>query len=62
MALCAAAARAHDNKDSVYSTNSGGRRQVTLGLIPGFNGTVRLPRRIGLGAATEWTLTGDLYW
>ena len=26
-----------------------------------FTGTVRLPRKAGLGAAAEWTFTGEIY-
>jgi enoyl-CoA hydratase len=29
--------------------------------MPGFGGTVRLPRKIGLGAASEWIYTGNVY-
>jgi enoyl-CoA hydratase/carnithine racemase len=35
-----------------------GTPEVRLGLIPGAGGTQRLPRRIGLGPATEWLLLG----
>jgi enoyl-CoA hydratase/carnithine racemase len=35
-----------------------GLPEVRLGLIPGAGGTQRLPRRIGLGPATEWMLLG----
>src|SRR6218665_256765 len=31
---------------------------VTLGLIPGYGGTQRLPRLVGLGRALELVLTG----
>lgn len=34
--------------------------ECTLGLIPGFGGTVRLPRRIGAAMAKEITLTGSM--
>lgn len=37
-----------------------GLPEVGLGLLPGYGGTVRLARLIGLGRAVEWTLTGDL--
>lgn len=35
-----------------------GQPEVTLGLVPGFGGTVRLPRRVGWGRARELILTG----
>jgi len=38
-----------------------GQPEVKLGLIPGFGGTVRLPRKIGPGAASEWVFTGEVY-
>jgi enoyl-CoA hydratase len=34
--------------------------EVKLGLIPGFGGTVRLPRLVGRGRALEMLLTGDM--
>lgn len=37
-----------------------GQPEVKLGLIPGFGGTVRLPRLIGRGRATELLLTGRM--
>jgi enoyl-CoA hydratase len=37
-----------------------GLSEVKLGVIPGYGGTVRLPRLIGRGAALELILTGDL--
>lgn len=37
-----------------------GQPEVGLGLIPGFGGTVRFARLIGLGRAIEITLTGEM--
>ncbi len=37
-----------------------GLPEVTLGIMPGYGGTVRLARLVGLGAALEITLTGDM--
>jgi enoyl-CoA hydratase len=34
--------------------------EVTLGLIPGWGGSQRLPRIIGIGRAFEWILSGDM--
>lgn len=38
-----------------------GLPEVSLGLIPGFGGTVRLSRLASPGVAREWVLTGDQY-
>lgn len=37
-----------------------GLPEVGLGIMPGYGGTVRLARLIGLGRAVEMTLTGDM--
>lgn len=35
--------------------------EVSLGIIPGFGGTQRLPRKIGYTRAMEWICTGQKY-
>lgn len=49
--------------DMIYAAESAkfGQPEVKLGLMPGFGGTVRLPRKIGLAAASHWIFTGDTY-
>jgi len=37
-----------------------GLPEVTLGIIPGYGGTIRLARLTGLGRAVELTLTGEM--
>ncbi len=37
-----------------------GLPEVGLGIIPGYGGTIRLARLVGLGRAVEMTLTGDM--
>ena len=37
-----------------------GQPEVTLGIVPGFAGTQRLPRLVGKGRAKELIFTGDL--
>ncbi len=37
-----------------------GQPEIKLGIIPGFGGTVRLPRLVGRGASLEMNLIGDL--
>ncbi len=34
--------------------------ECTLGLIPGFGGTVRLARRVSPGLARQWTFSGEM--
>jgi enoyl-CoA hydratase len=41
------------------STARFGQPEVTLGLMPGFGGTTRLPRRVGLGIARQMIYTGE---
>jgi enoyl-CoA hydratase len=36
-----------------------GQPEVKLGVIPGFGGTQRLPRRVGIAKAKEMCMTGD---
>ena len=38
-----------------------GLPEVSLGIIPGYGGTVRLARLTGLGRAVELTLTGEMF-
>lgn len=38
-----------------------GLPEVSLGLIPGFGGTQRLVRKIGVARATEWMTTAEKY-
>jgi enoyl-CoA hydratase len=49
--------------DLVYASESArfGLPEVNLGLIPGFGGTQRLTRRVGLMRAKEMVFTGDHY-
>lgn len=46
--------------DLIYATDASGfgQPEVRLGLIPGFGGTVRLPRAVGLARAKELIFTG----
>ena len=46
----------------IASTNARfGLPEVTLGIIPGYGGTIRLARLTGLGRAVELTLTGEMF-
>jgi 3-hydroxyacyl-CoA dehydrogenase / enoyl-CoA hydratase / 3-hydroxybutyryl-CoA epimerase / enoyl-CoA isomerase len=40
------------------STAKVGLPEVTLGIFPGYGGTVRLPRLIGLAEAAQWIISG----
>jgi enoyl-CoA hydratase len=48
--------------DFMYASQKAkfGQPEVNLGVIPGFGGTTRLPRRIGSQRAMEAILTGDI--
>lgn len=48
--------------DFIYASENAkfGLPECTLGLIPGFGGTVRLPRRIGPARARELAFTGGM--
>lgn len=47
--------------DFVYASDKAkfGQPEVNLGVIPGFGGTQRLTRRVGIGRARELVYTGD---
>jgi enoyl-CoA hydratase len=47
--------------DWIYASEKArfGQPEVNLGIIPGFGGTSRLARRVGLGWAKELVLTGE---
>jgi enoyl-CoA hydratase len=49
--------------DLVYASPNArfGQPEVNLGIIPGFGGTQRLTRRVGLMRALEIVMTGDHY-
>lgn len=46
--------------DFIYASENAsfGQPEVSLGLVPGFGGSVRLPRRVGLAMARELIFTG----
>ncbi len=48
--------------DFIYASDKAkfGQPEVNLGVIPGFGGTQRLARRVGLGTARELCYTGDI--
>jgi enoyl-CoA hydratase len=48
--------------DFIYASDKAkfGQPEVNLGVIPGFGGTQRLARRIGIGRARELCYTGDM--
>jgi enoyl-CoA hydratase len=47
--------------DFIYASENAklGQPEVNLGVIPGFGGTQRLARRVGIGMARELCMTGD---
>jgi enoyl-CoA hydratase len=48
--------------DFIYASDKAkfGQPEVNLGVIPGFGGTQRLARRVGIGMARELCYTGDV--
>jgi enoyl-CoA hydratase len=48
--------------DFIYAAEGAklGQPEVTLGVTPGFGGTQRLARRVGIGRARELIYTGDM--
>ncbi|HEX7665536.1 MAG TPA: enoyl-CoA hydratase-related protein, partial [Polyangiaceae bacterium] len=48
--------------DFIYASEKAkfGQPEVNLGVIPGFGGTQRLARRVGIGRARELCYTGDM--
>jgi enoyl-CoA hydratase len=48
--------------DFIYASEAArfGQPEVKLGIIPGFGGTQRLARRVGIAKAKELCMTGDM--
>jgi enoyl-CoA hydratase len=48
--------------DFVYASDKAkfGQPEVNLGVAPGFGGTQRLPRRVGVGRARQLCMTGEV--
>src|SRR5262249_15726262 len=48
--------------DFIYAADTAkfGQPEVNLGVIPGFGGTQRLARRVGIGVARELVFTGEI--
>jgi len=48
--------------DFIYASDKArlGQPECNLGIMPGFGGTQRLPRRVGVGRARELCMTGDV--
>jgi enoyl-CoA hydratase len=48
--------------DFIYASDTAkfGQPEVNLGVIPGFGGTQRLARRVGIGIARELVYTGEI--
>lgn len=48
--------------DFIYASQNArfGLPECSLGLMPGFGGSVRLARKVGPSLAKQWTFTGDM--